>query len=300
MPIRYVAAGGGRPRRLVWMDVRDLSLDHAFLGADIVEHEPSRDWFVTGFDGLRRVPEERRAAVPLRGVVFHLARCGSTLVRRLLGAIDGRLVLSEPGILNQALLESASEDIEPLIDCALASFAGRCDAGYIKSTNWNVLHGGEILDALGSPPAIFLFRDPGAILAAMHESVEDRRRIQDPEDRYRRRWDEIHETNARHLEAMMDSALHLHESGRIRCAAYENVVERLTDGDLPEFLGFEVDADLRSSMLRCADVDSKDGTRDFKADGERKRRYLESQPSLLRHRARLDPIHRRLESAART
>jgi hypothetical protein len=44
-------------------------------------------------------------------MIFHLARCGSTLVSRLLGTLPGAVVVSEPAPLN-ALLGLAPDEIE--------------------------------------------------------------------------------------------------------------------------------------------------------------------------------------------
>src|SRR5438105_2877714 len=41
--------------------------------------------------------------VPPAGFVFHLSRCGSTLVSQMLGAVAAHLVLSEPGPIDSIL-----------------------------------------------------------------------------------------------------------------------------------------------------------------------------------------------------
>jgi hypothetical protein len=45
------------------------------------------------------------------GMIFHLSRCGSTLVSRLLGTLPGVVVVSEPAQL-KALLGLAPDEIE--------------------------------------------------------------------------------------------------------------------------------------------------------------------------------------------
>ena len=295
MPIRYVPAGGGRPRRLIWMDVEGIRFDHAFLGADIVANEPARSWFVTSLDAVFRVPDVRRTSVPVGGVIFHVARCGSTLARRLLGSIDGHRVLSEPGILNQSLLESTTDSLGPMMRCALAAGADPGGRGYVKTTAWNVLHADQVLDGLGRPSAIFLHREPGAVLAATHESNERSMPTGGDAVRRRRDLDRRHAVNAHYLEAMMSAALSLVEAGRLKCVSYETLVDRMIDGDLPAYFGFEADSEARKRLRRCAERNSKNPDRSYEGDTDRKNAYLDRHPSLAAARDRLKPLHDALE-----
>ncbi len=55
----------------------------------------------TGLEAL--VALDGEPSLEPAGIIFHLSRCGSTLVSRLLGTLPGVVVLAEPGPLNSIL-----------------------------------------------------------------------------------------------------------------------------------------------------------------------------------------------------
>src|ERR1700739_3867887 len=55
----------------------------------------------TGLDALLALDSE--PSLEPAGMIFHLSRCGSTLVSRLLGTIPGVVVIAEPSPLNALL-----------------------------------------------------------------------------------------------------------------------------------------------------------------------------------------------------
>ena len=70
---------------------------------------PVRPLVRTGLEALRALDSE--PSLDPAGMIFHLSRCGSTLVSRLLGTLPGVVVVSEPAPLN-ALLGLAPDEIE--------------------------------------------------------------------------------------------------------------------------------------------------------------------------------------------
>jgi hypothetical protein len=101
-PIRIYRepAFGGVGLAVVWLDLRGLAFDRPFfqdtLDAALAEEGRARG--TTAFDRLAGAAAARRAeATPARpGFVFHMARCGSTLVSRSLAEAAGARVLGEP------------------------------------------------------------------------------------------------------------------------------------------------------------------------------------------------------------
>jgi hypothetical protein len=98
------------------------------------------------------------------GVVFHTARCGTTLLCRLLEAIPGVAVLIEPDPIN-AVLNCSGLDAgqrRPLLRSVIAGLTGPLGTGrtvVLKTSSWNVLRGEELRIALGGPPYLYLSRD---------------------------------------------------------------------------------------------------------------------------------------------
>ena len=71
--------------------------------------------FFWQWQGEHLLSPTRQPDVPaVTGLIFHLARCGSTLLARLLAEDPNTLVLNEPDVLNTLLLAGmASDFVDP-------------------------------------------------------------------------------------------------------------------------------------------------------------------------------------------
>jgi hypothetical protein len=127
----------------------------------------------TGLEALAALDHE--PSLEPAGMIFHLSRCGSTLVSRLLGTLPGVVVLAEPAPLN-ALLglnpdgvdETALVEIVRLLVRALA----RCRHGdermlVLKCSSWNIRRRAVLSAAFPATPWIWVQRDPTHVLASL-------------------------------------------------------------------------------------------------------------------------------------
>ncbi|MBV9577451.1 MAG: hypothetical protein JO057_02550, partial [Chloroflexi bacterium] len=127
----------------------------------------------TGLEALVALDSE--PSLEPAGMVFHLSRCGSTLVSRLLRAVPGVVVLAEPAPLN-ALLRLGSD----LIDEAelvrlvrlLVRALGRCRHSeerhlVLKCTSWNIRRREILAAAFPEVPWVWVQRDPMRVLASL-------------------------------------------------------------------------------------------------------------------------------------
>jgi hypothetical protein len=97
------------------------------------------------------------------GVVFHVGRCGSTVVSQALKQLDKLAVYSEPLPLNELLSPPAGSRRE--VTLALrslgAAFAAHANGPYVlKLSSWSTLFCDVIADAFPSAPWVFVVRDP--------------------------------------------------------------------------------------------------------------------------------------------
>lgn len=116
---------------------------------------------------------ERNPGIAPTGFIFHVSRCGSTLLAHLLGRLDGALVLSEPGPVDSLIRAGAR--LEPARHVALlramvgalgqARAPGQ-DRLFVKLDAWNTLQHALIREAFPETPWIFLYRDPVEVLVS--------------------------------------------------------------------------------------------------------------------------------------
>ena len=121
--------------------------------------------------GYRAEPEVR-----LDGLIFHLSRCGSTLIAQMLMAAPSNHVLSEPepfdAVLQWAALSGVPQDEAVLALRAIVAAMGRqrqqAGGGYvIKLDAWHLLSLPLLRAAFPDTPWLFVFRNPVEILVSL-------------------------------------------------------------------------------------------------------------------------------------
>ena len=115
----------------------------------------------------------RRPGLPPSGFVFHMSRCGSTLVAQMLAARSDSIVLSEPAPLDAMLRPAVpvAEDLHLRWLQGLISAMGQPRVGneqhyFIKFDCWHVLYLPLIRKAFPSVPWVFLYREPRQVIAS--------------------------------------------------------------------------------------------------------------------------------------
>jgi len=127
----------------------------------------------TGLDALVALDDE--PSLEPAGMIFHLSRCGSTLVSRLLGTLPGVVVLAEPAPLNALLgLEPDRVDEATLVGLVrlLVRALGRRRHGderhlVLKCTSWNIRRRAVLAAAFPDAPWIWVQRDPAQVVASL-------------------------------------------------------------------------------------------------------------------------------------
>jgi hypothetical protein len=129
----------------------------------------------TPIETLESWAEQRPGLVP-NGFIFHMSRCGSTLVAQMLAARSDSVVLSEPAPFDSML---RPKDTRPAIAedehirwlQALVSAMGQPRTGderyfSVKFDCWHALSLPLIRRAFPSVPLVFLYREPREVLAS--------------------------------------------------------------------------------------------------------------------------------------
>lgn len=137
--------------------------------------------FTSDLDALRTAPELNDAIYPT-GFIFHMGRCGSTLLTKVLARSRHHLVFGEAAPHNQiwSLLRPARQD-----SCVWSEENGQLyrhlilamgrkrlathNAHFIKFTSYNILCYDFIRRVFPDVPALFLLREPDAVLASYRQ-----------------------------------------------------------------------------------------------------------------------------------
>ena len=114
-----------------------------------------------------RIPRAQPA-----GFIFHLSRCGSTLLSGCLSELDDAVVFSESPVLTEVLVDPALSPrdkrahVQCLIDLKASLFPGR--RLVVKWNAWDIFQWALLRGLYPAVPVVALVRDPMEILASHH------------------------------------------------------------------------------------------------------------------------------------
>ncbi|MBS4729473.1 hypothetical protein MSM1_14355 [Mycobacterium sp. SM1] len=159
-----------------WADLSEERFVEPFFDQTVVRWVSgprARPLVRTGLDAL--VALDGEPSLEPAGIIFHLSRCGSTLVSRLLGTLPGVVVLAEPTPLNALLgLDPGRVDEATLAGVVrlLVRALGRRRHGderrlVLKCSSWNIRRRGVLAAAFPETPWIWVQRDPVRVLASL-------------------------------------------------------------------------------------------------------------------------------------
>lgn len=119
---------------------------------------------------LERLREEVPGVAPT-GFIFHMSRCGSTLVSQMLASVDKNIVISEAPLFDWVLRlngESSSrvERLKLIIDAYGRQRSDVEQYYFIKFDSWSTLEMDAILEAFPDVPWIFLYRNPIEVIVS--------------------------------------------------------------------------------------------------------------------------------------
>lgn len=123
----------------------------------------------TPLEFLGEIYEKRKGIAPT-GFIFHLSRCGSTLVSQMLAALEQNIVLSEPPLIDAILRLQISDEqkidwLKWLVN-AFAQPRNNEKHFFIKFDSWNTLDLALIKRAFPDVPWIFMYRNPVEVIVS--------------------------------------------------------------------------------------------------------------------------------------
>ena len=119
---------------------------------------------------------EKLEEVKPAGFIFHLSRCGSTLISGCLSELESTCIFSESPLLTEMLLDNKLSLVQQklflrsFINLKAAAFSNRPHM-IIKWNAWDIFRWEIIRELYPQVPVIFLVRDPVEILASHQRSA---------------------------------------------------------------------------------------------------------------------------------
>ncbi len=291
------------PPTVDWCHMQGIEFTEPFFSqtVDRALRHPFRLLFrqQTDMDELCRATDER-PGLPPAGFIFHMSRCGSTLVAQVLAAVDAHLVLSEPSPL-EAVLRPPHSDASVRWVRAMTGALGQSRNGrqrrmFVKFDAWSALDLPLVREAFPAVPWLFVFRDPVEVLvsharrrgAHVIPGVLDGRRFGADGDLP----PDVHA--ARVLVSICEAALAYGDDPLATFVDYEDLVAfALTH--LPERWGLPLGAEDVDRMVAAAGLDAKNPCLPFIDDGAAK--WAQATDAVLAAAELMAPAHARLREA---
>jgi hypothetical protein len=245
-----------------------------------------------------------------RGFIFHMSRCGSTLVSQMLAALEGSVVLSEAGPIDAVLRAQfrdpslgdaqRTEWLRWIISALSQRRNGDETHLFIKFDSWSTLELPLIHRAYPDVPWIFVYRDPVEVMVSqlsqrgahmMPGTIEPELFGMNLAEAFEMQPEQY---CARVLALTCEAALRHHQS----CAGLMINYEQLPDAvwtNIADFFGIELSETDVQTFQRVAMLDAKNPSLAFEGDSKAKQN---SASEAVRKAAEewLDPVYKRLEA----
>jgi len=275
MPVGVVDSGG--EWMVDWVCTDGVPIDAPFFYDTVVQARGRPFNRLCGYRmRLADLAQSAPETVAPAGFVYHLSRCGSTLVHRMLAASGTAASLSEPAAFDAVVRlclgwdgpDAAKHRLLRAAAAGLGNGAGgkplalKLDAWHILA--WRLIHG-----AFAATPAVFLYRDPLEVLVSQRR-MRGVQAVPQPHlaalcgiaDYGALGLDEY---CARLLAASCDAALAAVRQGAMIAFNYRSLPAAVTTDILPRF-GLAADAAALERMNASAAFDAKYPDQRFAAD----------------------------------
>jgi hypothetical protein len=311
LPTQSVATGGAPDIDWLWVGERPLL--QPFFEDDV------RSASSLPFNRMFRIRTtleaviagaETETTLPLKGMIFHMSRCGSTLLAQMFAAVPENCVSSEPEPLDGVTQWVQLADIEPHLAGrairAIVAALGRDRANnatrhVIKLAPWQTFALPRMRSAFPDVNWVYLYREPVEVMV----SVMHRPGLHTVDGLLPAQMTgnagagsaSAEEFAARVLAAMGETVIGNRESGGGMLIAYPDIVDAATG---PVIKHFDIaDSDEDTALMRSASMrDAKMPEQQFAADSVRKRTEA-SEAMIGAAEIYLEPVHHHLIGLAR-
>ncbi len=175
LPTGFFGGEGGSGLAWLWFGPDPLQRPFFEMSEADVRDLPFNRLFRYGMaldDAVSSAPD---AAPPPDGFVFHMSRCGSTLVAQMLAAVDDHVVVSEPPILDAVVQfalagQMSAATLRAIVLALTRDRSSTTRRRFVKLFHWHALALPLFRAAFPDVPCIFLCRDPVEVLVSQRRS----------------------------------------------------------------------------------------------------------------------------------
>lgn len=252
---------------------------------------------------------KQNLGLPLKGLIFHMSRCGSTLISQVLASIDRNVVISEAGPIDTVLRfnyydpqvsdETRAEWLRWVVAALGQRRAGSEENFFVKLDCWHTLYLPLIESAFPDVPWLFVYREPVEVIVS-----HGRRRgaqmipgVLQPEvfgmtgeDVARISMDEY---CARVLAGICEAALRYSDRREGFFVNYNQLPEAIF-GEVADHFRFKFDESEAFRMRAASRLDAKNPVMAFEGDGSQKQSVATEELRRLADEI-LKPLYARLE-----
>jgi hypothetical protein len=249
-------------------------------------------------------------SVPTTGIIFHMSRCGSTLLSQMLAAAPANIVLSEAAPIDDILRGHfrnpgiTEEQRLQWLQWLVSVLAWRRHPAeknvFIKFDSWHAMFLPLIQRAFPGAPWIFLYREPLEVMASAKKQLGGQM-IPGVLQPALFGWDEaavgkmrLFEYAARVLARLCEAAHTQAQAGNGKLVNYRQLPTSIWPA-LMDYWRVEFSADETARMLGAAQLNAKNPFLPFEADSQAKRDSASPELRALTQQW-LDGVYQQLES----
>lgn len=181
--------------QVAWLDVEDYPFREwkfRYSIQNLVDRHGIGNCFTTGIDLLAEQDSVLTSNLQPAGFIFHMSKCGSTLMSKVLAQPEQNLTISEGTPLHENLwgyltngwqqpVELNGKNLRIIRNLILAMGRRRTPQQqhyFIKFRSWNVTFAEAVQQAFPEVPCLFMYRDPAEVLvSSLNKSTTGQTRL---------------------------------------------------------------------------------------------------------------------------
>lgn len=180
VPYRLYHEGGNNYCR--WLYLGDEKINEPFFVDTIGKRRmlPENSRLTRSVSSIEILPEwaQQIETVSPTAFIFHISRCGSTLISQLLGLQAANIVLSEVSFFDELLRLGKKNNcipaILPLLKAAIEMLAAKrsetSEQLFIKTDSWHIHFYSELRELYPQTPFILLYRSPDEVIRSQQKN----------------------------------------------------------------------------------------------------------------------------------